>query len=136
MGYFYNYSFFFKENDRIFAAQKKIGEMKVFDKIVDLQNELFVLRKEGKNIGLVPTMGALHEGHTSLVRRSVAENDITIVSVFLNPTQFNDPNDRGRWMPTVCCWNRRVPIMSLLHPSARYIPCPTRVVLSFLPSAP
>ena len=101
MGYFYNYSFFFKENDRIFAAQKKIGEMKVFDKIVDLQNELFVLRKEGKNIGLVPTMGALHKGHTSLVRRSVAENDITIVSVFLNPTQFNDPNDLERYPRTL-----------------------------------
>ncbi len=67
--------------------------MKVFHKIVELQNELFYARKEGKSVGLVPTMGALHEGHASLVRRSVAENGVTVVSVFVNPTQFNDKND-------------------------------------------
>ena len=67
--------------------------MKVFKKIVDLQNALFDDRKQGKGIGLVPTMGALHEGHASLVRRSVSENGITVVSVFVNPTQFNDKND-------------------------------------------
>ena len=67
--------------------------MKVFQKIVELQNELFRVRKEGKVIGLVPTMGALHEGHASLVERSVKDNDITVVSVFVNPTQFNDKND-------------------------------------------
>ena len=67
--------------------------MKLFEKIVDLQNELFEVRKEGKKIGLVPTMGALHQGHASLVKRSVKENDVTVVSVFLNPTQFNDKAD-------------------------------------------
>lgn len=67
--------------------------MKVFHKIVDLQNALFELRKAGKTIGLVPTMGALHEGHASLVQKCVAENDVTVVSVFVNPTQFNDKND-------------------------------------------
>ena len=67
--------------------------MKVFERIVDLQNALFEDRKKGKKIGLVPTMGALHEGHASLVRRSVADNDVTVVSVFVNPTQFNDQND-------------------------------------------
>ena len=67
--------------------------MKVFHGIVELQNELFGARKQGKTIGLVPTMGALHEGHASLVRKSVADNDVTVVSVFVNPTQFNDKKD-------------------------------------------
>ena len=73
--------------------EDKENRMKVFKKIVDLQNALFDDRKQGKEIGLVPTMGALHEGHASLVRRSVKENGITVVSVFVNPTQFNDKND-------------------------------------------
>ena len=75
--------------------------MKVFNKIVDLQNELFGVRKEGKEIGLVPTMGALHEGHASLVKRSVKENGVTVVSVFLNPTQFNDQGDLDRYPRTL-----------------------------------
>ena len=67
--------------------------MQVYRKIVDLQNALFDERKKNKKIGFVPTMGALHEGHASLVRRSVKDNDVTVVSVFVNPTQFNDKND-------------------------------------------
>ena len=75
--------------------------MKVFNKIVDLQSELDKCRKEGKEIGLVPTMGALHEGHASLVKRSVKENGATVVSVFLNPTQFNDKGDLDRYPRTL-----------------------------------
>ncbi len=75
--------------------------MKVFNKIVDLQNQLFEDRKRGKSIGLVPTMGALHEGHASLVRRSVKENGVTVVSVFVNPTQFNDKNDLQHYPRTL-----------------------------------
>ncbi len=75
--------------------------MKVFQRIVELQNELFGVRKEGKKIGLVPTMGALHEGHASLVKRSVKDNDITVVSVFVNPTQFNDKNDLKNYPRTL-----------------------------------
>ncbi len=75
--------------------------MKVFNKIVDLQSELDQCRKEGKKIGLVPTMGALHEGHASLVKRSVKENGATVVSVFLNPTQFNDKGDLDRYPRTL-----------------------------------
>ena len=67
--------------------------MEVFNSIVALQNRLFEVRKEGRTVGIVPTMGALHEGHASLVRRSVGDNDVTVVSVFVNPTQFNDKND-------------------------------------------
>ena len=58
--------------------------------IKDLQAELTALRAQGKKVGLVPTMGALHAGHASLVKRSVSENGVTVVSVFVNPTQFND----------------------------------------------
>ena len=75
--------------------------MKVFSKIVDLQNALFDERKAGKSVGLVPTMGALHEGHASLVRRSVKDNDVTVVSVFVNPTQFNDQGDLNRYPRTL-----------------------------------
>lgn len=76
-------------------------KMKLFEKVVDLQNELFEVRRQGKTVGLVPTMGALHDGHASLVRQSVQQNDVTVVSVFLNPTQFNDKGDLDRYPRTL-----------------------------------
>lgn len=94
--------------------------MKVFKRIVDLQNELFTARKEGKTVGLVPTMGALHEGHASLVKRSVKENDVTVVSVFLNPTQFNDQGDLDRYPRTLdadCALLEKVGADYVLAPS-------------------
>ena len=75
--------------------------MIVFHRIVDIQNALFPFHKQGKKIGLVPTMGALHEGHASLVKRSVEQNDVTVVSVFVNPTQFNDKNDLKNYPRTL-----------------------------------
>ena len=75
--------------------------MIVLRKITELQNSLFDERKAGHSVGLVPTMGALHEGHASLVRRCVAENDVTVVSVFVNPTQFNDKNDLKNYPRTL-----------------------------------
>lgn len=71
--------------------------MKVISSITELREELASYRKDGKSVGLVPTMGALHNGHASLVERSVSENDVTVVSVFVNPTQFNDKSDLANY---------------------------------------
>jgi len=75
--------------------------MKIVYTINELQTELSVLKAQGKKVGLVPTMGALHAGHASLVKRSAKDNDVTVVSVFVNPTQFNDKNDLLKYPRTL-----------------------------------
>jgi pantoate--beta-alanine ligase len=79
----------------------QVNDMLVVHKISELQKLLDAARQKNETIGLVPTMGALHEGHASLVRRSVSENDVTVVSVFLNPTQFNDKKDLEKYPRTL-----------------------------------
>lgn len=75
--------------------------MIVLHTIKDLRNLLQSFKSEGKKIGFVPTMGALHAGHISLVHNSVRENDVTVVSIFVNPTQFNDKSDLDKYPRTL-----------------------------------
>ena len=67
--------------------------MEISETVIGLKNQLKGYQLKGKTVGFVPTMGALHEGHAELVKRSMSDNDITVVSVFVNPTQFNNPDD-------------------------------------------
>ena len=67
--------------------------MKIVNSIKELKSYLAEEKRNNKQIGFVPTMGALHDGHLSLVERCVKENDVCVVSVFVNPTQFNDKHD-------------------------------------------
>ena len=75
--------------------------MLIVQTIAELKACLNKEREQGHSVGLVPTMGALHAGHASLVERSVKENDVTVVSIFLNPTQFNDKKDLERYPRTL-----------------------------------
>ena len=71
--------------------------MKIAYTVEDVKSQVRQWKKEGLTVGLVPTMGYLHEGHESLIKRAVAENDRVVVSVFLNPTQFAPNEDLARY---------------------------------------
>lgn len=75
--------------------------MVVIESVKELKSAITAMRDKGMSVGLVPTMGALHAGHASLVERSVKENDCTVVSIFVNPTQFNDKNDLANYPRTL-----------------------------------
>lgn len=113
-------------------------EMQVVYSIAELQQRLCAYRKEGKTIGFVPTMGALHAGHASLVERSVSENDVTVVSVFLNPTQFNDKKDLEKYPRTLqadCVLLERCGAQLVFAPSVEEVyPEPDTRVFSYPPT--
>jgi pantoate--beta-alanine ligase len=75
--------------------------MLIFNHKDGLKAHLSDFRSRNASIGFVPTMGALHKGHLSLLGKSVAENDITIISIFVNPTQFNNPDDLQKYPRTL-----------------------------------
>lgn len=75
--------------------------MRIIHTSSELRSALTLQREQGKTIGFVPTMGALHEGHRSLVRRSKQDSDVTVVSIFVNPTQFGPSEDFERYPRTL-----------------------------------
>ena len=79
----------------------QLAQMQLYTSTADLQKALRSEKSKKRSVGLVPTMGALHSGHLSLVKRSLYQNDITIISIFVNPTQFNDKNDLAAYPRTL-----------------------------------
>lgn len=74
--------------------------MKIFESKSDFKKFISLQKQENNTVGFVPTMGALHQGHLSLVKKAIKKNDITVVSIFVNPTQFDNKEDLDKYPKT------------------------------------
>ena len=93
--------------------------MLIFEEIGPIKEYLNRSRKEGKSIGLVPTMGALHAGHISLIEASAQENDLTVCSIFVNPAQFNEASDLKNYPRTP---EKDIAMLENTHCSVLFMP--------------
>lgn len=98
---------------------KKQIQVQVFRKVSELQNFLQAQIQDSRSIGFIPTMGALHAGHGSLVSKARMENDIVVASIFVNPTQFNNPSDLEKYPRTI---EKDVQLLAKLNCDAVLIP--------------
>ena len=93
--------------------------MEIIDSIDEMQNYALSVKRQGKKVGFVPTMGFLHRGHLSLINESQKKADFTIVSIFVNPTQFNNPTDLKNYPVSL-----KEDLMILEHQEVDLVFCP------------
>jgi len=101
--------------------------MLILQKVIDIKNQIAHLKKQRKQIGFIPTMGALHAGHLALVKQAAAENDVVIVSIFVNPTQFNNVSDLEKYPRTPA---RDIDLLSTTQAAIVFMPSTDEVYVS------